>query len=83
MCAAVQTMKLDQKGSKRLVLRWRLASALHCSIWTSSVSGLWGRWWLVLQSRGAAVHQADSRVLVVLKRECVQTVVNQQLVNQQ
>ena len=32
MCAAVQAMKLDQTGSKRLVLRWRLATALHCSI---------------------------------------------------
>ena len=42
MCAAVQTIKLDQKGSKRFVLRWRLATALHCSIWTAHVSGLLG-----------------------------------------
>ena len=39
MCAAVQPMKLDQTRSKRSVLRWRLASALHCSNWTSEVSG--------------------------------------------
>ena len=42
MSAAVQTMELDQKGSKRLVLRWRLATALHCTIWTSDVSGFFG-----------------------------------------
>ena len=37
-----------------------------------------GGWWYT-----AAVHQADSRVLVVLRRERVRAVVNQQLVNQQ
>jgi len=41
-----------------------------------------GCWWLVLH-RYTAMDQADSRVLVVLRRECVRAVVNQQLVNQQ
>ena len=52
----------------------------HLDIWSEWAFGCW---WLVFHSYAAAVHQADSRVLVVLRRECVQAVVNQQLVNQQ
>ena len=61
----------------------------HCpSLQELNIYGEWaagrlGCWWLVLHSCGPAVHQADIRVLVVLRREHVQAVVNQQLVNQQ
>ena len=65
-----------------------IAAALeagHCpALQYLYISSEWafGCWWLVFHSY-AAMDQADSRVLVVLRRQHVQAVVNQQLVNQQ